>query len=197
MSDVRLYFDQIVVINLELYATHYINISLNNLIAPLFVLNPWVVNLAPWPIVTKAFSFVVSGGIVGALIFLTLRYEPAGSPFNWGLFYTYATASTILSPISWEHNLLIGLPGFVLFFPRFKRWEQRVFAMIILFLGLPLLSLWAPIIDFYRPAKVGTVGFVLTRLHTIAVLLILYLFSRNLWPPFEMRHDFGDSNQGA
>jgi hypothetical protein len=180
LSDVRLYFDQIAVINLDLYATHYINISLNNLIAPLFVPNVWVETISSWPIVAKAFSFVASGGIVAALVWLTFRFEPTGSPFNWGLFYMYATASTILSPISWEHNFLIAIPGFVLFFSRFTKVERRVFALIVLFLGVPLVNLLGPVIQFYAPAKVGLPGFLLTRLHTVGLLLILFLFSRNL-----------------
>jgi len=180
LSDVRLYFDQIVQINLDLYATHYINVSLNNLIAPLFVPNVWVENLVAWPFVAKVFSLFASGGIVLMLLWLTIKVEPAGSPFNWGLFYLYATASTVLSPISWEHNFLIAIPGFVLFFPRFSRIEQRIFAIIILFLGIPLVNLLGPVIQFYAPAKVAMPGFLLTRLHTISLLLILFLFSRNL-----------------
>jgi len=180
LSDVRLYFDEIVKINLDLYATHYINISLNNLIGPLFIPNVWVENVVSWPIVAKVFSLFGSGGIVGMLVWLTFKFECAGSPFNWGLFYMYATASTVLSPISWEHNFLIALPGFVLFFPRFTKIERRVFAVIILFLGVPLVNLLGPVIQFYAPAKVAAPGFLLTRLHTVSLLLILFLFSRNL-----------------
>lgn len=180
LSDVRLYFDEIVKINLELYATHYINISLNNFVAPLFIPNVWVENLAAWPIAAKVFSLAASGGITSMLVWLTLKFEPSGTPFNWGIFYLYATASTILSPISWEHNFLIALPGFVLFFPRFTQGERRVFALIILLLGVPLVNLLGPVVQFYAPAKVGAAGFLLTRLHTVGLLLILFLFSRNL-----------------
>ena len=150
----------------------------DNLVAPLFVPNVCVENVISWPIIAKACSLAVSGGIVGTLVWLTLKFESSGSPFKWGLFYTYATASIILSPISWEHNFLIAFPGFVLFFPRFTRREQKVFVLIILFLGVPLVNLVGPVIQYYAPGKVGMLGFLFTRLHTVGLLLILFLFSK-------------------
>jgi hypothetical protein len=180
LSDVRLYFSEIVRINVDLYATHYINISLNNLIAPLFIPNVWVENVVSWPIVAKIFSLFAGGGIIAMLVLLTLKIQPAGAPFNWGLFYMYATASTVLSPISWEHNFLIALPGFVFFFPRLTKIECQILAFIILFLGVPLLNILGPVIQFYSPEKVAMPGFLLTRLHIVSLLLILFMFSRNL-----------------
>ena len=180
MSDVQLYFKEIATINIEWYSTHYINISLNNLIAPLFVLNTWVENLITWPLVARVFYLSVAVGIVCTLSWLTLKFEPPGTSFNWGVFYTYVTASTIVSPISWEHNFLIALPGFVFFFSRFSRFEQRLFGGIVLFLGLPLVNLIGPVIQFYAPLKVGVLGFLVTRLHTIGIGLVLLLYTRNL-----------------